>query len=109
MTHYINKSALAAEIKKLIKRYKTFQPHSSYEDGLKEGRLIGYEDALCKINTLEVKEEVMGDDSIINAAREYEESTIFSDIVLKAKGINSAAGIGFLEGATWVRKQIVEQ
>ena len=52
----IDKSALVAEIKKLINLYKTCQVHSSYEEGLKEGRLIGYEDALCKINTLETKE-----------------------------------------------------
>ena len=50
----------------------------------------------------------MNDDSIINAAKEYEKSTCFSDIVLKAKGVNSAAGIGFLEGAIWARKQIME-
>ena len=29
---------------------------NSYEEGLKDGRLIGYKDALHKINTLEVKE-----------------------------------------------------
>ena len=52
----IDKAALVAEIEKLINRYKTCQTHNSYEDGLKEGRLIGYEDALYKINTLEVKE-----------------------------------------------------
>lgn len=70
MAQYIDKSALAAEIKKLIKRYKTFQPHSSYEDGLKEGRLIGYEDALCKINTLEVK-EAKSTDTFIEKATSY--------------------------------------
>lgn len=50
----------------------------------------------------------MEDDSIINAAKEYEKTTGFGDIVLKAKGVNSAAGIGFLEGAVWARKQIME-
>ena len=50
----------------------------------------------------------MDDDSIISAAKEYEKSTGFGDIVLKAKGVNSAAGIGFLEGAAWARKQIME-
>lgn len=50
----------------------------------------------------------MNDNSIINAAKEYEKSTDFGDIVLKAKGVNSAAGIGFLEGAVWARKQMIE-
>ena len=56
MKQYIDKDALVAEIKKLINLYKTCQIHSSYEEGLKEGRLMGYEDALCKIHSLEVKE-----------------------------------------------------
>ena len=50
----------------------------------------------------------MNDDNIIDAAKKYEKSTCFGDIVLKAKGVNSAAGIGFLEGAVWARKQIME-
>lgn len=50
----------------------------------------------------------MNDESIIDAAKEYEKSTVFGDIVLKAKGVNSAAGIGFLEGAVWARRQIME-
>ena len=51
---------------------------------------------------------IIDDDSIINAAKEFEKSTSFDSIVLKAKGVNSAAGIGFLEGAAWARKQIME-
>lgn len=51
-------------------------------------------------------EQIMNDDSIINAAKEFENSTVFDDIVLKAKCVNSAAGIGFLEGAVWARKRI---
>lgn len=50
----------------------------------------------------------MNDDNIIDAAKKYEKSTGSGDIVLKAKGVNSAAGIGFLEGAVWSRKQIME-
>ena len=50
----------------------------------------------------------MNDDNIIDAAKKYEKSTGFGDIVLKAKCVNSAAGIGFLEGAVWARKQIME-
>lgn len=56
MAQYIDKAALVAEIEKLREMYSTFPTHNNYEDGLKEGRLIGYEDALHKINTLEVKE-----------------------------------------------------
>ena len=52
----IDKDKIVAEIKKLTNHFKTCQTLNSYEDGLKEGRLIGYEDALYKINTLEVKE-----------------------------------------------------
>lgn len=50
----------------------------------------------------------MNDDIIINAAKEYEKSTAFGDIVLKAKGVNSAAGIGFLEGAKWANTHILK-
>lgn len=56
MKQYIDKSALVAEIEKLMNHFKTCQTLNSYEDGLKEGRLIGYEDALDKINSLEIKE-----------------------------------------------------
>ena len=56
MTQYINKDALVAEIEDLENNYKKCPTRNSYEDGLKDGRLIGYKDALHKINTLEVKE-----------------------------------------------------
>ena len=52
----IDKSEIVAEIEKLQKVYSTLSTHNNYEDGLKEGRLIGYKDALSKINSLEVKE-----------------------------------------------------
>ena len=52
----IDKSALVAEIDNLENTYKKCPTHNSYEEGLKDGRLIGYKDALHKINTLEVKE-----------------------------------------------------
>ena len=55
MAQYIDKSALVAEIENLVNTYKKCPTRNSYEDGLKDGRLIGYEDALHKINTLEVK------------------------------------------------------
>lgn len=58
MDQYINKDAAVAEIKKLQKRYSEAQTRNIYEEGLKEGRLIGYKDALHKLNTLEVKEVV---------------------------------------------------
>lgn len=56
MVHLIDKAAVVAEIENLENTYKKCPIHNSYEKGLKDGRLIGYEDALYKINTLEVKE-----------------------------------------------------
>ena len=56
MEQYISKSALVAEIENLENIYKKCPIHNSYEEGLKDGRLIGYKDALHKINTLEVRE-----------------------------------------------------
>lgn len=56
MKQYISKDALVAEIENLVSTYKKCPTHNSYEDGLKEGRLIGYEDALHKINTIEMKD-----------------------------------------------------
>ena len=41
------------------------------------------------------------EEEIINAAKTFEKEEGFSPIVMKAKGVNSAAGIGFLEGAMW--------
>jgi hypothetical protein len=52
----IDKDALVAEIEKLQKRYGEFKTRNIYEEGLKEGRLIGYKDALYKLDTIEVKE-----------------------------------------------------
>lgn len=56
MSQYIDKSALVAEIENLENEYKKCPTRNSYEEGLKTGILIGYKDALHKINTLEVKE-----------------------------------------------------
>jgi len=60
MAQYIDKDALVAEIDKLKEKYSKCPTRIDYEDGLKEGRLIGYKDALWKINSLEVKEEEKG-------------------------------------------------
>lgn len=56
MAQYINKSALGAEIERLIRKYSLCSTHTDYEKGLKEGRLIGYKDVLFKVNTSEMKE-----------------------------------------------------
>ncbi len=56
MARYINKDAFVAEIENLENTYKKCSTRNSYEEGLKDGRLIGYKDALHKINTIEVKE-----------------------------------------------------
>jgi hypothetical protein len=52
----IDKDTLIVEIEKLKERYSKYPTRNTYEDGLKYGRMIGYEDALHEINTLEVKE-----------------------------------------------------
>jgi len=52
----IDKDAVVAEIENLENAYKKCPTRNSYEEGLKNGRLIGYKDALHKINTIEVKE-----------------------------------------------------
>jgi hypothetical protein len=56
MAQYIDKDALVAKIENLENTYKKCPTRNSYEEGLKDGRLIGYKDALHKINSLEVKE-----------------------------------------------------
>lgn len=55
MAQYIDKDALVKEIENLENTYKECPTHNSYEKGLKDGRLIGYKDALDTINSLEVK------------------------------------------------------
>lgn len=40
-------------------------------------------------------------EAIIARAKEAEKETTFSDIVLEARGVCSAFGIGYLEGAEW--------
>ena len=56
MTHLIDKDTVVTEIENLENTYKKCPTRNSYEEGLKNGRLIGYKDALHKINTLETKE-----------------------------------------------------
>lgn len=62
----IDKTALVAEIENLENTYKKCPTRNSYEEGLKEGRLIGYEDALYKIGNLKVEE--------VNLEKEIESS-----------------------------------
>lgn len=57
----IDKDALVAEIENLENTYKKCPTRNSYEEGLKDGRLIGYKDALHEINTFEVKEMNLDD------------------------------------------------
>ena len=56
MAHLIDKDTVVAEIENLENTYKECPTRNSYEEGLKEGRLIGYKDSLHKINNLEVKD-----------------------------------------------------
>ena len=55
MIHLIDKDALVAEIRKLKETYSKCPTRDDYEAGLKRGRLVGYKDAIYKINSLEVK------------------------------------------------------
>lgn len=56
MGNLIDKAILTAEIEALKERYRKIKIRNDYEDGLKDGRLIGYEDTLYKINTIDVKD-----------------------------------------------------
>lgn len=56
MAQYIDKVVLAEEIEALKERYRKIKIHNDYEDGLKDGRLIGYEDILYKLNNIDMKE-----------------------------------------------------
>ena len=48
-------------------------------------------------------------EQIINAAKEAEKENTFHPIVAIAKGVNSAYGIGFLEGAKWADKTMIDR
>jgi len=87
MTQLIDKSALVAEIENWENIYKKCPTHNSYEEGLKEGRLIGYKDALHKINTLEVK-EVDSNDAFIEKACQF----------LKSYRQDTYDGTGYIAG-----------
>lgn len=51
------------------------------------------------------------DEEIINAAKEHEQGFGFGKLVNSkvSRGVNSAYGIGFLEGAEWLRQQIINK
>ena len=49
------------------------------------------------------------EEQIINAAKTFEKKEGFSPIVKKARGVNSAWGIGFLEGAVWADKTMIDK
>ena len=51
------------------------------------------------------------DEEIINAAKEHEQGFGFGRLVNSkvSRGVNSAYGIGFLEGAEWLRQQIMNK
>ena len=52
----------------------------------------------------------MTDEQIVKAAKSAEKKTEFEKLVHSkvSRGVNSAYGIGFLEGAEWVREQIMK-
>jgi hypothetical protein len=51
------------------------------------------------------------DEEIVNAAKEHERGFCFGRLVNSkvSRGVNSAYGIGFLEGAEWLRQQIIKE
>lgn len=50
----------------------------------------------------------MTDEQIVEAAKSAEKQTEFGELVHSkvSRGVNSAYGIGFLEGAEWARRQM---
>lgn len=50
----------------------------------------------------------MTDEQIVEAAKSAEKKTEFGELVHSkvSRGVNSAYGIGFLEGAEWAREQM---
>ena len=48
-------------------------------------------------------------EEIIARAEEAEKETTFSDIVLEARGVCSAFGIGYLEGADWADHTMIDK
>lgn len=53
----------------------------------------------------------MTDEQIVNAAKSAEKKTEFGELVHSkvSRGVNSAYGIGFLEGAEWAREQMMKE
>lgn len=53
----------------------------------------------------------MTDKQIVDAAKASEKKTEFGELVHSqvSRGVNSAYGIGFLEGAEWAREQIMKE
>lgn len=51
------------------------------------------------------------DEEIVNAAKEHEQGFGFGRLVNSkiSRGVNSAYGIGFLEGAKWLRQHIINK
>ena len=52
----------------------------------------------------------MTDEQIVEAAKSAEKKTEFGELVHSkvSRGVNSAYGIGFLEGAEWAREQMLK-
>lgn len=53
----------------------------------------------------------MTDEQIVEAAKSAEKKTEFGELVHSkvSRGVNSAYGIGFLEGAEWTREQMLKE
>ena len=49
------------------------------------------------------------EEEIIQVAKQKEKEIRFTQIVKEAKGVNSAYGIGFLEGAEWADRSMIDK
>lgn len=58
---YIDADRLRVEIENLIKRYGSIKAKGVLQEGYKGGRLIGYEDALNKLDSLQQEQTDMGE------------------------------------------------
>ena len=93
MAQYIDKSALVAEIESLENIYKKCPIRNSYEEGLIDGRLIGYKDALYIINTLEVKEVDLEKDIKQIVSLYYEGIKHYEDVIKKEREENGGSDL----------------
>ena len=60
MTKYIDADRFRAEIENLIEKYSSIKAKGVLQEGYKGGRLIGYEDTLNKLDSLQKEQRKLG-------------------------------------------------